>query len=58
MFSVLQKRRFSTSTVKLNNLMKLPPVAQTDYSFKMGNGDVPYPAPLLNLWLQHTKSPG
>ncbi|XP_021904051.1 sister chromatid cohesion 1 protein 1 [Carica papaya] len=52
-----RKRRFSTSTVKLNNLMKLPPVAQTDYSFKMGNGDVPYPAPLLNLWLQHTKSP-
>ncbi|KAJ4726918.1 sister chromatid cohesion 1 protein 1 [Melia azedarach] len=45
------------STMKIGNLMEIPPVVLTDDFFTKGNGEIHYPAPLLKLWMKSTQPP-
>lgn len=45
-----QGRTNILSTSKIANLMELPSTVLTDDMFMKGNQEMPYPAPLLDLW--------
>ncbi|XVE69471.1 hypothetical protein DITRI_Ditri09bG0154700 [Diplodiscus trichospermus] len=53
-----RKRRGSTnilSTLKIAKLMELPSTVLMDDMFVKGNQEIPYPAPLLDLWKKSTQ---
>ncbi|XP_059627076.1 sister chromatid cohesion 1 protein 1 [Cornus florida] len=54
-----RKRRClnSMSTMKIANLMELPPVVLICGLFDTGNREIYYPAPLLELWMRSTQPP-
>ncbi|KAL5799674.1 hypothetical protein ACOSQ4_032558 [Xanthoceras sorbifolium] len=55
-----RKRKASTdllSTIKIANLMELPPLVLIDDLFTKENGAIYYPAPLLELWTKSTQPP-
>ncbi|CAL0317623.1 unnamed protein product [Lupinus luteus] len=45
------------SSTKIANLMKLPPVVLIGDLYNNENGDIYYPAPLLDLWTKSTQPP-
>lgn len=51
-------QRFNAmSTMKIGNLMDLPPTVLLSELFTTGNREVHYPAPLLELWVRSTQPP-
>lgn len=51
-------QRFNaTSTMKIGNLMDLPPTVLLCGLFTTGNREIHYPAPLLELWVRSTQPP-
>ncbi|XP_021296035.1 sister chromatid cohesion 1 protein 1 [Herrania umbratica] len=52
-----RKRRRTNilSTLKIAELMELPSTVLMDDTFAKGNQDIPYPAPLLDLWKKSTQ---
>ncbi|PSS32518.1 Sister chromatid cohesion 1 protein [Actinidia chinensis var. chinensis] len=50
--------RFNTMpTMKIKDLMDLPPTVLVCGLFATGNGEIHYPAPLLELWMRSTQPP-
>ncbi|KAE9606184.1 putative rad21/Rec8-like protein [Lupinus albus] len=45
------------SSTKIAKLMKLPPVVLIGHLYNNENGDIYYPAPLLDLWTKSTQPP-
>lgn len=54
---VMQARRDIMFTMKVANLMELPPTVLIDDLATNGNTQIYYPAPLLELWKKSTQPP-
>ncbi|KAG5533540.1 hypothetical protein RHGRI_027657 [Rhododendron griersonianum] len=53
-----KRKRFNAmSTMKIGNLMDLPPIVLLCGLFTTGNREIHYPAPLLELWVRSTQPP-
>lgn len=56
MLCVLQ-RTDVMATMKIVNLMELPPIVLIGDLFTTGSRDIYYPRPLLDLWMKSTRTP-
>lgn len=54
---IWQARRDIMSTMKVANLMDLPPTVLMDDLYTPENRQIYYPAPLLELWMKSTQPP-
>ncbi|KAI5346926.1 hypothetical protein L3X38_014805 [Prunus dulcis] len=52
-----RKRTDVMATMKIVNLMELPPIVLIGDSFTTGSRDIYYPRPLLDLWMKSTRTP-
>ena len=52
---MLQGRANILSTLKIAKFMELPSTVLLDDMFVKGNQEIPYPAPLLDLWKKSTQ---
>ncbi|GFY83485.1 Rad21/Rec8-like family protein [Actinidia rufa] len=53
-----KRKRFNTMpTMKIKDLMDLPPTVLVCGLFATGNREIHYPAPLLELWMKSTQPP-
>ncbi|ONI24682.1 hypothetical protein PRUPE_2G254800 [Prunus persica] len=52
-----RKRTDVMATMKIVNLMELPPIVLIGDLFTTGSRDIYYPRPLLDLWMKSTRTP-
>ncbi|BBG98083.1 Rad21/Rec8-like family protein, partial [Prunus dulcis] len=52
-----RKRTDVMATMKIVNLMELPPIVIIGDLFTTGSRDIYYPRPLLDLWMKSTRTP-
>ncbi|KAL6291127.1 hypothetical protein ACE6H2_008637 [Prunus campanulata] len=52
-----RQRKDVMATMKIVNLMELPPIVLIGDLFTTGSRDIYYPRPLLDLWMKSTRTP-